>query len=401
MKLPGRAGAYDKLGRQRRFIPKPLPPSPPLEMNQELTWALSAADRALARLDGATLYLLNPDLFVYAFMRQEAVLSSQIEGTQASIEDVLEFESGTELEKTLDITEVINYLSAMDYGLDELNRLPVCARLMRGLHARLLSEGRGSEKNPGEFRENQNWIGPPGCSIEEATFVPPPVDVMLTAISDWETFVNEEIQIPPLIKCALAHAQFETIHPFWDGNGRLGRMAITLILCSEKVLSRPILYLSLFFKQHRDEYYRLLQAVRDDGDWESWVIFFLRGVTTTSRAALKTSYDITTLRESMLEKARTDMRSGKASTFAETLFSRPYLKIPQVKDALGITYPTANSLVREFEDFGFVKKVRGGSRDRVYAFTPYLDILHEAAGDLTGIIGSEDYLITNSQHDEG
>lgn len=234
---------------------------------------MSAADRALARLDGATVNLPNPDLFVYAFMRQEAVLSSQIEGTQASLEDVLQYEAGTAGAND-DLTEVINYLNAIKWGLDELKALPVCLRLVKGLHARLLAEGRGSDKSPGEFRQNQNWIGPPGTPIEKATFVPPAVPLMERALADWEKFVAEERGMPPLIKCAVAHAQFETIHPFWDGNGRLGRMIITLLLCSEKVLARPILYLSLFFKKNREEYYRRLQSIRDAGDWEGWVLFF-------------------------------------------------------------------------------------------------------------------------------
>jgi len=366
-------------------------------MTEEMVVAMSSADRALARLDGAALNLPNPDLFVYAFMRQEAVLSSQIEGTQASLEDVLEYEANEEgVEKTDDITEVINYLDAMDWGLGQLPELPICLRLIKGIHSRLLKDGRGSEKTPGEFRENQNWIGPAGCSIQDATYVPPAVPLMTEALKHWEEFIAQDQKLPPLIKCAYAHAQFETIHPFWDGNGRLGRMIITLLLCNQGVLLKPILYLSLFFKQNRSEYYRLLQGTRDDGNWEDWVIFFLRGVTSTSRAALKTTNSITQLRESLLRSTQVDMSSKKAPALAEILFKNPYLTISKVRKLLDVSYPTASSIVEQFESTGFLQKVKGDQRDRVFGFKPYLDILHEGAGDLTGVISGEDYLITNS-----
>ena len=334
-------------------------------------------------------------------MRQEAVLSSQIEGTQASLEDILEYESGAELfEKTDDLTEVINYLLAMNWALAELEKLPECIRLIKGAHARRLCEGRGSNKSPGEFRNNQNWIGPKGRPIEEASFVPPAVPLMVEAIGDWERYVAGEHKTPHLIKCALAHAQFETIHPFWDGNGRLGRMIITLLMCSEKVLAHPILYLSLFFKQNREQYYELLQSTRDNGNWEDWVLFFLRGVTATSRAALHTASEITRLRERLLLGAQA-MKSRKAVVLGDMLFQRPYVTITRAAEFIGTSFPTASNIVEEFEGAGYLVKVRGEERGRVFGFKPYLDILHEGAGDLTGVLESEDYLITNTGEDAG
>lgn len=402
MILRGRSGDYTTIGGIKCFRPKPLPPDPPLEWKPELQIALSAADRALARLDGATVTLPNSDLFVYAFMRQEAVLSSQIEGTQASLEDVLEYEASADsMRKTDDLTEVINYLGAMDWGLKQLPKLPVSCRLIRGIHRILLREGRGSDKSPGEFRENQNWIGEPGCPIEEASFVPPAVPVMRQAISRWEKFINENQELPPLVKCAVVHAQFETIHPFWDGNGRLGRMIVTLMLCSEGILAKPILYLSLFFKQNREEYYDLLQRTRDEGDWERWVLFFLRGVTATSRAALETATKIMTLREELISASTRISRSKKAWSFGEMLFKSPYLAVGRAAEMLDITYPTANTLIADFENAGYLVQASERAWGRIFAFKPYLDILHEGAGDLTGVIGGKDYLATNYEGNGG
>ena len=326
--------------------------------------------------------LPNPDLFVYAFMRQEAVLSSQIEGTQASLEDLLEFEADVSAtRRTDDVAEVVNYIDAMNWGMEQLTSLPVCIRLIKGLHARLLKSGRGAERNAGEFRENQNWIGPSGCSIQEATFVPPPVPEMIKAIGDWETFLNAPTEMPTLVKCALAHAQFETIHPFWDGNGRLGRMVITFFLCAEGIISKPILYLSLFFKQHREQYYELLQATRDEGNWEDWILFFLRGVTATSRSALSAAGRTIELRESLLTEVHTRLNSNNAPVLVERLFYLPYVTVTRVSSELEVTYPTAKSLVDSFVGLGILREVSGRKRDRVFGFLPYLEILHSSAGE--------------------
>lgn len=379
MILKGRAGEYTKLGSVSSFSPSPLPPSPPMELTPSLAILLSNADRALARLDGATLTLPNPELFVYSFMRQEAVLSSQIEGTQASLEDVFEYEAKEEEEaETDDITEVINYIRAMTTGIKELPNLPISKRLIKQLHSILLQEGRGAGRTPGEFRDNQNWIGPEGCSIERATFVPPAVPMMQEALSDWEAFINSTDEtIPPLIKCALIHAQFETIHPFWDGNGRLGRMLVTLFLCEQKILSNPVLYLSLFFKSKRQQYYDHLQAVRDDGNWEAWVEFFLRGVEVTSTSALRAARNILELRERVLRITQEDMNSSKATQLGELLFNNMYVSINRVKKLLSVSYPTASRLVAEFEEADLLKKTKGDMRGRVYGFHPYIKILQQ------------------------
>ncbi len=398
MILSQRAGHYAvSSDGVRAFHPNPLPPDPPIKTSGKIQVELSSADRALARLDGATSILPNPDLFVYAFIRQEAVLSSQIEGTQASLEDVLVFEAAADdLQRTDDLTEIVNYLTAMRWGLDQLPKLPVSLRLIKGLHERLLAEGRGAERAPGQFRTNQNWIGPPGCTIQDATYVPPPVPHMETALKQWELFIHKASDIPPLIKCALAHAQFETIHPFWDGNGRLGRMIVTFLLCSEEILSQPLLYLSLYFKQHREEYYHLLQETRDHGNWEDWIIFFLRGVTATSKSALQSARKITNLHEKLRSEFTNISRSAKMIPLIDKLFAQPYITVRYVEDMMNVSYPTANTLVQNLEREGIVASIRDVERNRIYAFRPYLDILHETSAELTGVIQGEDYLASET-----
>lgn len=379
--LQERTGRYAISGGGiRQFLPRPLPPNPPLRLDKTLVLALSRADRALARLDGMASVLPNPDWFVYGFMRQEALLSSQIEGTEASLEEVLAYEAAPSgIAMTDDIGEVINYIEAMKWGLQQLDKLPVSLRLIRGLHHRLLKTGRGSDRRPGEFRQMQNWIGAArGAPIEEAIFVPPPPAPMVEALEAWERFIHEGEPTPPLVKCALVHAQFETIHPFLNGNGRLGRMIITFLLCSEKVLQHPILYLSLFFKRHRDEYYERLQAIRDRGDWEQWVLFFLRGVAETSDAAVASAQKIIKLRERVQLAAQRDMRGAKASALAFILFQSPYLTTTMAASTLATTFPTAGKLIDQFEAQGFLAKVPGRRRGRLYAFRPYLDILRDS-----------------------
>src|SRR6202167_5455629 len=274
-----RAGKYVKqLDGYRAFIPAPLPPVPPLEMDRELTRLLSEADHALGRLNGVTSILPNPDLFVSMYVRHEAVLSSQIEGTQSTLVDVLQFEidaNGNEHPK--DVEEVVNYVRAMNYGLKRLDELPLSLRLIREIHGKLLEGVRGANRTPGEFRTSQNWIGPANCTLTTATFVPPPPHEMHQALDNLERFLHETTSFPALIHCGLAHAQFETVHPFLDGNGRVGRLLITFLLCQRGVLQRPLLYLSHYLKGRRAEYYDRLMAIRNDGDWEGWLRFFLRG----------------------------------------------------------------------------------------------------------------------------
>lgn len=378
-----RSGRYVNVGGVRCFDPKPLPPEPPIALSAELANALSSADRSLARLDGATSTLPNPDLFVYAFMRQEATLSSQIEGMQASLEDLFAYESAGEAASVAgDVTEIANYLDAINWGLGSLSTLPVSLRLVRGMHERLLRSGRGSARNPGQFREGQNFIGPPGSRLDDATFVPPAVPLMTPALERWEGFLHSR-ELPALIRCALIHAQFETIHPFWDGNGRLGRMIITLKLCEEEILEKPILYLSLFFKQTRDEYYHRLQSIRDDGDWEGWIIYFLKGVQTTCRSALKAARSIILLREEILVRARSASRSSNPARLAEALFRSPYMTVNQARTIVDTSYQGAANIIQTLVDSEILTPVGDARRGRIYAFRPYLDILHETAEDLS------------------
>lgn len=308
------AGRFVKqLEGYHAFIPAPLPPDPPLATDPELACLLSEADRALGRLDGVATVLPNPDLFVAMYVRHEAVLSSQIEGTQSSLDDVLQFQidaTGKELPK--DVEEVVNYVNAMNYGLERIASLPLSLRLIREIHERLMAGVRRAERTPGEFRRSQNWIGPQGCTLSNATFMPPPVHEMQAAVDNFEKFLHDAT-VPVLIQCALAHAQFETIHPFLDGNGRIGRLLITLLLCERKVLHRPLLYLSLFLKVHRSEYYDRLTAIRRDGNWEGWLKFFLGGILEVSQSATAT--------ENALPSSTTQSREDWAASTSRPSFS--------------------------------------------------------------------------------
>jgi Fic family protein len=268
-----RAGRYVRQpAHYSAFIPEPLPPEPPIIWDDELQTLLSRADRALGRLDGSIQTLPDADLFVFMYVRKEAVLSSQIEGTQSSLNDLLEAEAAiNDARHPSDVDEVLNYVDAMNHGLARLGELPVSVRLIRDIHHRLLHGVRGNQANPGELRRSQNWIGPGGSTLNEAIFVPPPPQEVERLLSDMEKFIHESDRIPTLVKIGLIHAQFETIHPFLDGNGRVGRLLITFLLCEAEILIKPVLYLSYYFKLHRARYYELLQAVRDRGEWEEWI----------------------------------------------------------------------------------------------------------------------------------
>ena len=375
-----RAGKYVKLpAGYKAFIPAPLPPEPPLDINPKLLDLLSQADRALGRLDGTAENLPNADLFVAMYVRQEAVLSSQIEGTQASLIDILEFEASA-LKRRLpsDVNEVYNYVRAMNSGLKKLDKLPLSLRLIREIHKELLQGVRGGERTPGEFRRSQNWIGPPGCTLKEAVFVPPPVDQLPSALDDLEKFMHDPSPLPPLIKCGLVHSQFETIHPFLDGNGRIGRLLITFILCAERVLQRPLLYLSLFFKQHRDEYYGRLMAVRERGDWEGWIEFFLRGVRNVSVQATELAQKIIELQRNHEELVRARVPGSTIGLkLLEVLFRSPVVSVGQLASALEASYPTANNIVRLFQDRGLLRELTGRQRNRLFSYQPYLSLFEE------------------------
>jgi Fic family protein len=337
-----------------------------LVLDRELIGRLSEADRAVGRLDGVSTILPNPDLFVAMYVRQEAVLSSQIEGTQSTLEDVLQFEadaSGRTLPK--DIREVVNYVKAMNYGLERLEALPLCNRLLREIHEVLMTGVRGGEQTPSEFRRSQNWIWPQACTLRDASFVPPSVADMADALDRLERFLHDRTSLPHLVHCGLAHAQFETIHPFLDGNGRVGRLLITLLLCERGVLGRPLLYLSAYLKARRAEYYDRLTAIRMDGDWEGWIKFFLRGVFEVSESATRTARRILDLREA-------HRKSVENPQLLDYLFEQPLVTVGMVKDRLGCAFPTASRLVAQYVDRGLLREVTGRERNRLFRYDPYL-----------------------------
>lgn len=359
------------------FVPHPLPPDPPIKIEGTLQTLLSEADRTLGRLDGATEILPNPDLFVAMYVRQEAVLSSQIEGTQSSLADVLAFEAGQLVTKVDDTREVLNYVQAMNTGIDELQRLPLSLRLIKLIHAELMRDVRGGHATPGEFRRSQNWIGPQGSTLQNATYVPPPVPDMTDALGQLEHFLHERDALPALVHCAVTHAQFETIHPFLDGNGRVGRLLITFQLVERGTMHKPLLYLSHFFKRNRAEYYDRLMAVRNDGNWEAWVEFFLRGVVEVSRDATTLARDILSLREDNLRAVGKE-RSPFAIPLLELLFEHPILTVRAAERALECTYGQANVLFDRLENLGILLETTGQKRNRVYQYAPYLRLFASA-----------------------
>lgn len=374
-----RAGRYIKqLEGYKAYIPKPLPPDPPIEIDDSMQTLLSQAELSLGRLDGSILTLPDPDLFVFMYIRKEAVLSSQIEGTQSSLNDVLEAEAKifSRSTQSRDVGEVLNYVNAMNYGLKRLQTLPVSVRLIREIHKRLLKDVRGSKCQPGELRTTQNWIGPSGCALMEATFVPPPPSEVPKALSDWERFLHDNQKMPFLIKVGLAHAQFETIHPFLDGNGRIGRLLITFLLCERDILRKPVLYLSYYFKRHRQQYYDLLQAVRDLGDWESWLKFFLRGIVEVSQEAATTAKKIVELREAhrILIIEQFGRVAGNGLKVLESLYSGPIISVNDVAQMTKTSFTAANKLTQKFVEQGLLSEITGQTRNRQFRYDAYIDL---------------------------
>lgn len=371
-----RAGRYvQQLTGYRAFIRAPLPPEPEIAFDGELRTLLSQADRDLARLDAIATLLPNPDLFIGMYVRLEAVLSSQIEGTQSTLEDILAFEAhGTSKDSPKDVEEVINYVRAMNHGLRRLNELPLSLRMLREIHGELMQNVRGSEKTPGEFRTSQNWICGTGSNLSTASFVPPPPHELMQSLGALELFMHDgKADTPLLIRCGLAHAQFETIHPFLDGNGRVGRLLITLMLCEEQALSRPVLYLSVFLKAHRAEYYDRLTAIREHGQWEPWLKFFLRGISQTARAATRTATDIVAMREAHRAAL---IKSPKALKLLDSLFKQPLVSPKQIAEIVGCTHPTAVRIAKDLEARGWLQEVTGFDRNRLYRYQPYLELFH-------------------------
>lgn len=368
----------------RAFIPHPLPPRPALTISSASQRLLEQATLAVGRLDSISLLLSDPNIFLYAYVRREAVLSSQIEGTQSSLADLLLFElaeaPGTPLD---DVMEVSGYVAALEHGMARLrDGFPLSNRLLREMHQVLLARGRGSDKSPGEFRRTQNWIG--GTRPGNAHFVPPPPDQVQACMAALERFIHDEqTPYPVLITAALAHVQFETIHPFLDGNGRIGRLLIAFILHHGQLLSRPLLYLSLYFKQRRQDYYRLLDEVRTTGDWEAWIDFFLEGVVSTASNAVDTAQRLMAL---FKEDAARVQNGGRAAASAMRIYTvlceRPVMTLNELSAHTGLSFPTASKSINALMDLGIVRELTGGRRNRIFAYDHYLAILNEGTEPL-------------------
>ena len=361
----------------RAFIPPELPPRPGLRMDPLLS-LLAKANRALGRLDGLASVLPDFSLFIYLYLRKEAVLSSQIEGRQSSLSDLLLFESsevpGVPID---DIQEVSNYVAAMDYGLDRLKGgFPLSLRLIKEIHGVLLSKGRGREKEPGEFRHSQNWIG--GTRPGNAIYMPPPPDRVMECMGAMEMFLHEERpELPVLVKAALVHVQFESIHPFLDGNGRLGRLLITFLLCASGAMRQPILYLSLYLKAHRQQYYDLVQRVRETGDWEAWIEFFLSGVHETADQAAATAHEILRLFEEDRRAIETlGRRASSVLRVHQSLQRSPATSIAMATKKAGLSTPTVTAALEHMTKLGIVTEATGRQRDRIFTYTKYLAILN-------------------------
>ncbi len=363
----------------RAFIPAPLPPTPPLDLGAGLERALEAAVLAVGRLDGVSTLLPDKALFLYAYVRKEAVLSSQIEGTQSSLSDLLLFEldeaPGVPLD---DVVEVSNYVAALDHGLARLREgFPLSNRLIREIHGVLLAHGRGSSKAPGEFRRSQNWIG--GSRPGNAVFVPPPHTAVPDCMAALERFLHaEDDGLPVLIRAGLAHVQFETIHPFLDGNGRVGRLLMTFLLCEAGVLREPLLYLSLYLKENRATYYALLDEVRREGDWEAWLAFFLEGVRLTAEGAVSTAERLAAMFQEDRNRIEPEgRRAGSALRVHEALKARPIVSLSAVCDATALSFPAASSGMELLETLGIARELTGKRRNRLFVYERYLAVLNE------------------------
>jgi Fic family protein len=382
-----RLGAYVETStggeRVRAYVPAPLPPDPRLDLAHFMR-LYERAMAAVGRLDGVVTVLPSTPLFLYMYVRKEALLSSQIEGTQSSLSDLLLFENDEAPAVPLDdVTEVSNYVAAVEHGVSRIRSgFPLSLRLIREMHAILLRSGRGAAKQPGEFRRSQNWIG--GTRPGNALFVPPPPNLLDDCLGALERFFHsDDPALPPLIRAGLAHVQFETIHPFLDGNGRLGRLLITLILCEAGVLREPILYLSLFLKSHRDDYYRLLQEVRQAGTWETWMEFFLTGVAETAEQAVATARELIAMFEGDRQKiAGVGRAAPSALRVHELMQAHPIVTIQTVSSRLGVSFATARGALEKLVGIGVVRETTGRRRGRIYAYTDYLALLDRGTDPL-------------------
>jgi Fic family protein len=366
----------------RAFLPVPLPPAPPLDLDGGLQRTLETATLALGRLDGVSTLLPDTSLFLYTYVRKEAVLSSQIEGTQSSLSDLLLFELEEAPGVPGDVVEVSNYVAALEHGLARLREgFPLSNRLIREIHGVLLSPGRGSGKAPGEFRRSQNWIG--GTRPGSAHFVPPPHTAVEDCMAALERFLHADDGLPALVRAGLAHVQFETIHPFLDGNGRVGRLLITFLLCHAGVLREPLLYLSLHFKQHRTIYYELLDRVRSDGDWESWLIFFLDGVRETAAGAVATARRLAAMfQDDRRRIEQAGRRAGSALRVHEALKAHPLLSLSAISERTGLSFPAASSAINLLLELAVARELTGRRRNRLFLYDQYLAVLNEGTEPL-------------------
>jgi Fic family protein len=377
MALSDRAGRYVMQPEgYRAFIPLPLPPSPPVTLDEAAQHLLSQADMNLGRLDGAIRTLPDANQFTLMYVRKEAVLSSRIEGTRSTLDDVLRDEANVRGRRPADVTEVRNYVTAMGRGLEMLDQLPISVRLIREVHRVLLTGVRGSERQPGEVRTTQNWIGYQGATLAQAAFVPPPAHEVGPALAALEHFIHDDSPMPFLVRTALVHAQFETIHPFLDGNGRVGRLLLTLMLCDRGLLSKPVLYLSEYFVMNQSRYYDLLQAVHDGGAWEDWVAFFLRGVAEVAERSAKMACDILEMREAHRRTVMTGFgrRTVIGLVLLERLFSEPIVTVSRVAEITGVTYRAAADLVDALVARELLEEITGQARNRQFRYSPYVGI---------------------------
>lgn len=375
-----RAGVYvDNLTGEaayQSFKPNPLPPIPEIEMDEEIVKLLVDANKQLVKLDTASQLISNAELFISMYVRKEALISSQIEGTQCTLDDVLDPEVDANV--NLDVSDVINYVKATQYALKRLERLPLCCRLIREIHEVLMENVRGQDKTPGEFRYFQNWIGPANCSLKDARYIPPNVEDMQTAMSDLEKYINENVDYDPLIRVALIHYQFETIHPFLDGNGRIGRLLILLYLVEQGLLTKPVIYISYFFKKNQIEYYDRISEVRRTGNFEQWIRFFLEAVSKASSDSLETIHRLSMLHDANIEKLPKTTRSkDNLRAVFDYIEQYPIIDIKRTAKELAVSYNTVAAAVRKLVEFGILQETTNAARNRVFAYEAYLAILRK------------------------
>ena len=375
-----RAGVYvDNLTGEaayQSFKPNPLPPIPEIEMDEEIVKLLVDANKQLVKLDTASQLISNADLFISMYVRKEALISSQIEGTQCTLDDVLDPEVDANV--NLDVSDVINYVKATQYALKRLERLPLCCRLIREIHEVLMENVRGQDKTPGEFRHSQNWIGPANCSLKDARYIPPNVEDMQTAMSHLEKYINENVDYDPLIRVALIHYQFETIHPFLDGNGRIGRLLILLYLMEQGLLTKPVIYISYFFKKNQIEYYDRISEVRRTGNFEQWIRFFLEAVSKASSDSLETIHRLSMLHDANIEKLpKTTRRKDNLRAVFDYIEQYPIIDIKRTAKELAVSYNTVAAAVRKLVEFGILQETTNAARNRVFAYEAYLAILRK------------------------